>query len=211
MSRAVCYQCRRAKVACLCGRIEKQPNKIKVIVLQHPDEVSNPKASCIIAELGLQLYQRWSGEDFSRHPGLNRLLDEYLAQVAILYPSINSVELHAAAGGGTACSVKYLIVIDATWRKAKKIWSLCPRLQKIPAFKLPSGMLSNYRIRKQPEAGYLSTLESIVAGLRLIECRPQAYQPLLDLFAEMIDFQINKMGVERYTSNYLKNKPENGI
>jgi len=61
MSRAFCYQCYRAKVACLCGRIEKQQNQIKTIVLQHPAEAKNAKASAIIAELGLEQYECWVG------------------------------------------------------------------------------------------------------------------------------------------------------
>ncbi len=202
MPRAFCYQCRRAKVTCLCGRIEKQPNQIKIIVLQHPDETDNAKGSSIIAELGLLQYQRWIAEDFSDHRELNRLLAEHKSEVAILYPVVGAIELKNEWQAPPELSLKYLIVIDATWRKAKKIWQLQPQLQKLPVFKLTNKQISNYRIRKVPEDGHLSTVESIVAALRALESRSQAYQPLLDLFAEMIDFQIKKMGKMTYLKNY---------
>ncbi len=205
MSRAVCYQCYRAKVACLCDRIEKQPNQIKVIVLQHPSESGNAKGTAIIAELGLQQYQRWTGEDFSQHLQLNRLLTEKTSQIAILFPADNAIELNNDVSSNALSDLKYLIVIDATWRKAKKIWQMHPLLQSVPAFCFNAEQLSNYRIRKVPQDGYLSTLESIVVALRLLENRPQAYQSLLKLFDEMIDFQIDKMGDDVYQQHYPGN------
>ncbi|VAW68225.1 hypothetical protein MNBD_GAMMA09-1806 [hydrothermal vent metagenome] len=200
MSRAFCYQCHRAKVACLCNRIEKQANRIKLVVLQHPDEVSNPKGSAIIAELGLQQYQCWVGEDFSGHKGLLSLLAETAELTAVLYPSEGSTVLDRqnAADNG---DIRQLIVIDASWRKAKKIWELCPQLHRLKVFRLAE-RVSSYRIRKTPGADYLSTIESIVESLNLLEGQLDRYQPLLDLFTEMIDFQIEKMGRSTYQKNY---------
>ncbi|RDH82757.1 MAG: DTW domain-containing protein [endosymbiont of Galathealinum brachiosum] len=203
MSRAFCYQCRRAKITCLCGRIEKQPNEIKIVVLQHPDERNNPKGSAIIAELGLQKYQRWTAEDFSQHEEFNDFLIKHKSEVAVLYPSKDAIELNKKWKNKDGWNPKYLIVIDATWRKAKKIWELQPLLHKLPVLRLTEEEFSNYRIRKAPKDGYLSTIESIVISLRALEYNSQAYQPLLDLFAEMIDFQIEKMGERTYLKNYL--------
>ena len=203
MTREYCYQCRRAKVACLCGRIEKQPNNISVIVLQHPDEVSNPKGSAIIAELGLELYQHWVGEDFSQHQDLQQLVADYSDEIAVLYPAENAEALEQSWLQNRKKGISQLIVIDATWRKAKKIWELTPALHDLAVIKLSQDKISNYRIRKVPKDGYLSTVECIVEGLRLLESRPDAYQPLLGLFDEMIDFQIGKMGGALYRKNYL--------
>lgn len=203
MSRAFCYQCRRAKITCLCGRIEKQPNEIKIVVLQHPDELQNPKGSAIIAELGLQKYQRWIAEDFSKHTELNNFLIKHKSEVAVLYPSQDAIELNKKWKNKDELNLKYLIVIDATWRKSKKIWELQPLLHKLPTLRLTEEEISNYRIRKVPKDGYLSTIESVVVSLRALEYNSQAYQPLLDLFTEMIDFQIEKMGEKTYFKNYL--------
>jgi len=203
MSRAFCYQCRRAKVACLCNRIEKQPNDVSVIVLQHPDETNNPKGSAIIAELGLQQYQRWVGEDFRRHADLNRLLEQKGSAMAILFPSDLAVEVNEGWLSAHASRVKYLLVIDGTWRKARKIWQLSTNLHAVPAIMLTGARPSEYRIRKIPQQGYLSTIECVVEGLRVLERRPQSYQTLLDLFNQMIDFQIDKMGDSTYQKNYL--------
>jgi len=204
MSRAFCYQCHRAKVACLCGRIEKQPNQIKLVVLQHPDEVSNKKATAIIAELGLQQYQRWLGEDFTEHDGLNQLLEDKQGKLAVLYPTENAAKLDVQLEINEARTIEALIVIDGTWRKAHKIWQLNPQLHQLQAVTFNEELSSDYRIRKEPEPGCLSTVESIVFALRILERSPQAYQGLLDLFNEMVDFQISKMGEGTYEQNYQK-------
>lgn len=202
MSRAFCYQCRRAKVACLCERIDKQPNRIKIYVLQHPEETNNPKGSAIIAELGLQQYKRWVGEDFSQHVELNELLADQQGKLAILYPSDEAEVIDDVWAVKNASSLECLLIIDGTWRKAKKIWELTPALHDFPAIKLNEDNISDYRIRKVPQQGYLSTVECIVEGLRKLENCPQGYQPLLDLFSNMIDFQIGKMGKQTYQKNY---------
>ena len=205
MSRAFCYQCHRAKVACLCGRIEKQPNKIKVIVLQHPDEANNKKATAIKAELGLQQYQRWIGEDFTGHSELTALLADNQGRIAVLFPNESSVPLggkskQAPDLGG----IEFLLVIDGTWRKAKKMWQLNQQLHNLLSVSFDEAQVSSYRIRKEPEEGYLSTVESIVFALRALEADDGRYQSMLDLFTEMVDFQINKMGKDTYQRNYQK-------
>jgi tRNA-uridine aminocarboxypropyltransferase len=198
MSREFCYVCHRAKVACLCGRIKKQANQIKIIVLQHPDEADHTKGSAIIAELGLQQYQCWKGENFKQHTLLNELISREANEMIVLYPAEQAQELTMTL----LPKVKYLLIIDATWRKAKRIWECNPQLQRLRCAKLTTGLNSNYRIRKVPGQGYLSTVESIVEGLRVLEDCPKAYQPMLTLFDEMIDFQIASMGNEVYGRNY---------
>ncbi|MCW8935174.1 MAG: DTW domain-containing protein [Gammaproteobacteria bacterium] len=202
MSRAFCYQCHRAKVACLCGRIEKQPNEIKIIILQHPDEVNNPKGTGIIAELGLQHHQKWVSEDFSKHEALINFITENRAETAILYPTEGANVISKEKTGLENLKLKNLIVIDATWRKAKKMWALQPLFHDMTCLRLTNEQISNYRIRKVPKDGHLSTIESVVVALRVLEGKQQAYQSLISLFTEMINFQINQMGEDTYKKNY---------
>ena len=172
--------------------------------MQHPDEASNKKATAIIAELGLQQYQRWVGEDFTEHEGLNQLLQNKAGKIAILYPAEDAQKLNAQDNVQAISGIEVLIVIDGTWRKASKIWQLNPQLHHLQAITFNEALSSDYRIRKEPEIGCLSTVESIVFALRILENSPQAYQGLLDLFVEMVDFQIEKMGDDTYQRNYQK-------
>ncbi len=176
-------------------------------MLQHPDEANNPKASAIIAELGLEHYQCWVGEDFSQHEGLQRLIAGSTERIALLYPVEGAIELNKARVVHQS-EVECLVVIDATWRKARKIWALNTELHLLKTYRLVTGKGSSYRIRKIPEEGYLSTVESVVEGLRMLEGGAERYQALLDLFREMIDFQIEKMGEQIWKENYRNEREQ---
>jgi DTW domain-containing protein YfiP len=199
MSRAFCYQCHRASVACLCGRIEPQQNQVRVVVLQHPDESSHARGSAIIAELGLQQYTCWVGEDFTAHAPLQQLLQAHGDELVLVFPGEQARGLQQVKAEKP---IKILLFIDASWRKARKIWQTNPQLQRLNCCYLEPAQPSAYRIRKVPQPGYLSTLESIVEALRIVEEAPADYQPMLELFTEMIDFQIEQMGAETYKKHY---------
>lgn len=173
-------------------------------MLQHAEETANSKGSAIIAELGLQQYQRWTGEDFRQFEPLEKLLTEEAGKIALLYPAESSYVLDDHWKVDQGESVTTLLVIDGTWRKARKIWEINTQLHNLSIIRLAENKKSAYRIRKAPQEGYLSTVESIVEGLRVLESRPDAYRPLLELFTEMVDFQIDKMGEKTYAKNYQK-------
>ena len=208
MSRSYCYQCFRAEDACLCGWAVRIDNSINVIVLQHPDEVKNAKGSAVIAKLCLEHYQCWQGEDFSLHHEINQLIATSSDKICVLYPSESSVLIEDCLHNNTGANInniEYVIFIDATWRKAKKIWQLSKNLHHLTTVKLDVANQSNYRIRKVPADGYLSTVEAITNCLAYIDQDLEKYQPMLDLFDEMIDYQIKKMGKSVYESNYQNN------
>ncbi|MDH5392914.1 MAG: DTW domain-containing protein [Gammaproteobacteria bacterium] len=206
MARSYCYQCQRVKEACFCHDVIQIDNAVSVIVLQHADESRINKGSAVIAKLSLKNYQCWQGEDFSHHAALNQLLDAAAGEICLLYPDKGAQALPLSDPGPAGEKIKYLIVIDATWRKAKKIWSLSTNLHRLTRFKLGADIKSNYRIRKVPEDGYVSTIEAITYSLAALEQRPLKYQPMLALFDAMIDFQIEKMGPQTYDKNYTDKK-----
>jgi DTW domain-containing protein YfiP len=206
MSRAYCYQCFRPNTACLCGKIKQVHNKPDIIILQHKDEVRHPTGSAIIADLYLQRCIRYVGEDFSCHREFNQILNKNSNNVFLVFPSVNALPLslfkQKHAVDENTLSQYTFVFIDASWRKAKKIWYLSTNLHQLTAIELDEIKASNYRIRKEPEPGLVSTLESIVNLLSCLEPDSEKYQPLLEIFNEMIDHQIKCMGEEVYQKNY---------
>lgn len=206
MSRAYCYKCYRPQMACLCSKIQPVENKIGIIILQHKEEVRHPKGSAIIADLTLRHCIRYVGEDFSLHPELNRILKNHSDRVFLVFPAQHALSLslfkqrHVVED--SALGQCFFIFIDASWRKARKIWHLSTNLHPLTTIELDSVGESNYRIRKEPESGLVSTLEAIVGLLSCLESEPAKYRPLLETFNEMIDHQINSMGDAVYQKNY---------
>ena len=206
MSREYCYRCYRPRSACLCGKIKLVRNKPGIIILQHKDEVRHPKGSAIIADLSLQNCVRYVGEDFSAHPELNQLLQTNLSRVFLVFPAEQAMPLsllNQQYPVEDALLEQYVFIfIDASWRKASKIWHLSTNLHQLKTIKLDHQKVSNYRIRKAPAPGLLSTVESIVALLSSVESATEKYQPLLDVFNAMIDHQIKRMGDSVYQKNH---------
>jgi DTW domain-containing protein YfiP len=211
MTRAYCYQCNKAKQACICNLIPSIYNRVNIYVLQHPSEAKQAKGSAVIAKLYLQNYQCLTGEDFSGNPLLNVLIQDHAESTFVVYPSESALSLdncldEAIKKGQHEANLSNvnLIFIDATWPKAHKIWRLSPNLHALSCIALNLEKQSNYRIRKAPKDNSLSTIEAIVACLGYLENNMDKYQPLIEVFNKMIDFQINKMGDEVYQRNYIE-------
>ena len=85
--------------------------------------------------------------------------------LCVLFPSEDATELTAQDRG----TFDRLIVLDGNWRQAKKAAN---RIQKAcnPIFKtLPREGPSEFRLRKQSEAGRLSTYEATARALSILD------------------------------------------
>ena len=173
-----------------------------VIILQHPRESKHPLNTARILKMGLSNCEVWTGEDFSGHPLLQKVLKE--KSCYLLFPGTNAKTTREVLQTATP---EALIVLDGTWRKAKKIYYSNPQLQQLPCIELTDLPISDYRIRKAPGEGALSTVEATVALLRQASHNSKAHQQLLDTFRLMIEQQINAMGQETFLKNYPQ-KPD---
>ena len=168
-----------------------------IIILQHPRESKHPLNTARILELGIGNCEVWVGEDFADHTQLQKTLSE--KDCYLLFPGANA---HASRDILRTAMPEVLIILDGTWRKAKKIYYRNPQLQQLPRIELTDLAISDYRIRKAPGEGALSTVEAAVTLLRQASRDSKAHQQLLDTFSLMIDQQINAMGQEIFKKNY---------
>ncbi|MBC7711712.1 MAG: DTW domain-containing protein [Rhizobacter sp.] len=202
--RAFCPDCEFLKSRCLCDTLKSVPNKIHLIVLQHPTESKHPLNTVRIMNKSFKKMTVMTGEDFTSDLKLNTILCDQNNECALLYPGEEAKVLDKSF---SQKELTHLILIDGTWRKAKKIFMLSKNLQTLPSLKLAPTEHSDYRIRKSPTDSALSTLEATIEALHFLE-------PDLDTtaatksFQKMIDFQIKKMGREVYQTNYLDKKKE---
>jgi hypothetical protein len=85
---------------------------------------------------------------------------------------------------------RQLIVIDGTWHHAKTLVRDIPALHNVPRYRLAPREPSRYRIRREPSAALLSTVEATVAALRVLEPATQGLDQLLDAFYAMVERQL---------------------
>lgn len=199
--RDTCYECRRPKAVCICSTIENVDNQSHVVILQHPSESRHPLGSAKIAQLCLNRITLLKGESFTLDKKLNYILEN--ENCYLLYPYENAQELSDKLC--TSQDKITFIILDGTWKKARKIYHSSENLRSLPLLKFSQADKSDYRIRKQPTELGLSTIETVIKCLSIIE--PDLNTNALAVtFKSMIDKQIELMGNETYQNNYNKNE-----
>jgi len=194
MSRLLCSLCHRPKLACICQFASPVDNDILVVVLLHPKEVKQSKGTLPLLAHSLSNIVIIEGEDFSHNEQLNDILAQYNQQAALLYPSETAgVLLKSVSSTAIANHNDYncLILLDATWKKAYRMYMLSKNLQLINHIALPENLVGRYEIRKTNKKNALSTLEACCYALEILESSPNKYQGLLEKFVEFNQFQLS--------------------
>lgn len=181
--RARCAACLRARSACICQWIRPVEPRAALLVLQHPLEVANAKNSARLLHLSVAGSVLAVGEAFDA-AALDALLHADGRVPVLLYPeSPGAAGLPAPPPFEAAPAQRLrLVVLDATWRKSRKMLYLNPALQALPRLALREVAASNYRIRKAHAPHQLSSLEAAALALGQLEGDDARFRPLLDGF-----------------------------
>lgn len=189
MPRKTCPNCLRPLPVCYCSALVQVANTIKILIIQHPLEQKHPFNTGRMAHLCLDNSELIVAETLSA----TQLASLLKTPSALLYPSLPW--LPETKEPADHRDIQQLIVIDATWNKSKKMLHLHPALQKLPRLHLKGNLSSNYQIRKTTVTNGLSTLESIVKALNIID--PEvAFEAMLQPFEKMIGLQSQNYGQE---------------
>ena len=183
----MCAACLRAQSACICRWVRPLSSRAGLLILQHPLEVRNAKNSARLLHLCLPGSRLEVGETF---PDLHALLYADGRVPVLLYPETpDLVPPVLDAALMTQPERLRLVVLDATWRKSRKMLYVNPELQRLPRLALHDVPASAYRIRKAHAAHQLSTLEAAALALAQIEDDAAPYRPLLQAFDGFVQQQ----------------------
>lgn len=191
MKREICTQCERPQKACLCRFIQQVSNDIDVVVLQHPKEVNHAKGTLPLLSQSLSRCKTIVTECADDSEAFKSLINEHLNSCYVLYPSDNAISLINNNKFGAALPISCLVLLDATWRKAYKMYQVSSLLKKLPHLMLSGEFDSLYSIRKTDKKDALSTLEACCHALAVLENAPKKYDPLLNSFVQFNQFQLS--------------------
>ena len=163
--RHYCMVCQFPLSVCLCKFVHKTCNSVELIVLQHPSETKVAKNTARLLALALQNIQIVVGETAQDFRQLQAFCLQHRNDVALLYPSTVSRPLEEL---NKAHNIKYLLLLDGTWKKAFKLYQCNPWLTALPCWHFAHPPASQYQ-RKAHRSDSLSTLEAAAYGLHLLE------------------------------------------
>jgi len=185
-AREMCWRCRRPRRVCYCAAVQRIQTQTRVVILQHPRESDVPINTARIAELVLARSSLHVGLDFGTDARLREVLDNSAAPPILLFPGDGAQDLALEPPPGPVT----LVVIDGTWWQASKLFKLNPFLRRLPRYGLTPSIESRYRIRREPAAHCLSTIEALSAALGVLERRAGGVPELLEPFDAMVETQL---------------------
>lgn len=171
---------------CYCAALPTLPTTTRVVILQHPRERDMPIGTARMASLCLPNAELHVGIDWSAHAPLARALANPAQPPILLYPGPGARDILDDPPAGPVT----LVVVDGTWSQAKNVVRDNPVLQQLPRYAFATPVPSQYRIRKEPRAEYVSTIEALMHVLGALEGDAERFRPLLDPLNAMVDAQL---------------------
>lgn len=150
----------------------------RVVILQHPRERRMPIGTGRMTHLALPNSELRRGVVFPRD----------------VVPAERSALLWPGAGARPPAAFRddpprTLVVLDGTWREARKLLHRNPFLQALPRIGFVPGAPSGYVVRRPPAAHCWATVEAVAHVLGVLERTPDGFAPLLAPFRRMVAFQ----------------------
>jgi len=182
--RLVCDGCSFLVTQCVCQWIPSINNPLPVVVIQDPREAKHAKNTLTLLRLvlpSLRCISTQSREEL--HAALDVLpLDRW----RLVFPNEGSSPLEQVTEEEKS-EVEGIVLIDATWRKAKRLFLSTPKLQTMISWHFVSPPHNNYVIRKSPKEEALSTLEACAYTIE--QLTEKNMQPLRDFMVSAQAFQ----------------------
>jgi len=191
--REKCYKCYRPKSSCMCEYISAIETDTKFVILMHPKEFKKVKNNTgFFTHLSLSNSEVFIGIDFSEHKRINEIIQTH--ESYILFPSTNAINLSQTKPKRSDKPLA-IFLIDSTWACTKKMFTQSRNLNTLQHMSFTTTRTSQYDIKVQPNEAYLSTIESTLVVLELLnkhsieETEQEALEGFLNPFFKMIEYQ----------------------
>ncbi|MFN0250016.1 MAG: tRNA-uridine aminocarboxypropyltransferase [Kofleriaceae bacterium] len=184
--RTTCARCRRPTSVCYCAALPELETTTRIVILQHPRERDMPIGTARMASLCLPNAQLHVGARWDSHAALATALADPARPPILLYPGAGARDILTDPPEGPVT----LVVVDGTWSQAKTVVRDNPILHALPRYAFATPEPSHYRIRKEPRAEYVSTIEALMHVLGALEGSPDRFRALLDPLNAMVDAQL---------------------
>lgn len=208
ISREKCYRCFRPVSSCMCKYISPIKTKTKFIILMHTHEFKKIKnGTGHFTHLSLENSELYIDVNFANHKRVNELIKNENNNAYVLYPSDESIVLNNTKLSKNA-KQNVIFLIDATWSVAKKLLRDSPNLQKLPKISFEHTKNSEFKIKEQPMDLCLSTMESTLCVLELLNknedenLSSNELDGFLEPFKKMVEYQLKCTTLENRSPRF---------
>jgi len=196
MARERCYNCFRPQSSCMCKYISTINTNTQFIILMHPKEFQKTKnGTGYFTHRSLPNSKMFQGIDFTNNKEINTILDNPNNNCFLLYPTENSIILNDQ-NIQKENKKNVIFIIDSTWPCANKIIAVSKNIQKLPTLSFTHTKSSQFKIKTQPKEYCLSTMESTLCILELLNShnieniKDDVLQDFLKPFKKMVEYQV---------------------
>jgi len=195
--REKCYECYRPKKTCMCEYIQTIETNTRFIIIMHPKEFKKTKNNTgRFTHQSLTNSKIYIGIDFNNDDEINSIINDQNNSCYILYPSDDSIKLnHQTIQRENKTNV--IFIIDSTWPCSNKILAVSKNISALPKVSFVHDKTSAYKIKTQPNEYCLSTIESTLCILELLNqhqienISKNNLNNFLLPFHKMIEYQVN--------------------
>ncbi len=196
-NRKVCYTCHRPESSCMCQYITPLETQTRFVILMHPKEFKRTKnGTGHFTNLSLKQCEIFVGIDFTEHPMINQLIKDPSNLCYVLYPHQKSIHLNKEKIGKKGKQT-VVFLIDATWPCSKAMLLESPNIDALQKISFSHEEVSGFKFKRQPEAYCLSTIESTLCVLKLLNVQgtekidSQSLTDFLLPFEKMVEYQLS--------------------
>ena len=172
-------RCLLRREICICPILPTVPTRTEFLILRHIGEASRPSNTGRLIAMAMPNSHviSWGG---GTRVGLSPLDDEWLKAPGtwLLWPDGPDTQQDLT-------QPRRIVVLDATWRQARRLYHRTSTLWSLPRLVLPAPTPSRNRLRDQYRTDGMSTIEAVAAALAMIEGTETA-EPLEKLYDEVV-------------------------
>jgi len=197
IKREVCYACYRPTISCMCSFIRPIQTNTRFVILMHAKEFRKTKnGTGHFTNLSLENCELHVGVDFSNDAHINAILEDKNNACYVIYPSDHSINLNESSISNEHKNT-VLFLIDATWPCSRSMLLQSPNLDALEKVSFTHNKVSAFDFKKQPKEYCLSTMESTLCVLELLNGHQdenldkEKLDNFLQPFEKMVEYQVS--------------------
>ena len=163
----------------------------------HPKEFRKTKnGTGHFTNLSLQNSEIHVGIDFTEHAAINAIINDPLNICYTLYPNERSINLNERSIGEEK-KITVIFLIDSTWPCSRAILRASPNIDTLQKVSFTHTEVSKFTFKEQPKAYCLSTMESTLCVLNLLnkhhieDIENKKLDQFLLPFEKMVEYQLS--------------------